>query len=363
MARVLVLGGTGFIGGHVIRRLLERGYAVRALRRPHSAFDNLPGLEGEFEACVGTYHDESLLRWAVRGCRYLVHAGFPYAGYSIGWKNDWRTYRRQLHNVLVAAHWSHIHKVVFTSVCSTVGQPARLDEPATEANPYQCGGSGSIHMKYLAEQEVMRAAANGLPVVVVNPCLTLGPYDVKPSSGRFLLFMLTSSVRLMTGCAINVVDVRDVASAHVAAVERGAVCTSPGGRYLLGNTNTTVGELGKLARRVARLATSYRPTVPTALAVAAAYASELAGKVLRRAKPRLPLLGIDLIRYGSGHVSVEKARAELGMPRTPIAKTLEDAIRYFVQTGRLKSPPRVGEEAPVRTLGDATSAVTLTEVN
>lgn len=347
MTKVLVLGGTGFIGGHVIRRLLERGYAVRALRRPHSAFDNLLGLEGEFETCVGTYDDESLLRRALCRCRYLIHAGFPYASYSIGWKKDWRRYKRQLHNVLAAAQRTCVDKLVFTSVCSTIGCSTKPDEPATEAQPYQYRGSGSIHMKYLAEQEVIRSAASGLPVVVVNPCLTLGPYDPKPSSGRFLLFLLTSPVRLLAGWAINVVDVRDVASAHVAALERAPVSTSPGGRFLLGNTNTTVGELGAIARRVAGLAASYRPPLPTAFAVAAAHASELVGKMLRRPTPWLPLLGIDLIRYGSGHVSAEKARAELGMPCTPITRTLEDTIRYFVQTGRLTLPPSVGKKPPM----------------
>lgn len=348
MERVLVLGGTGFIGGHVIRRLLSEGFSVRAFKRPGSAFHNLPGLESEIDVREGTFLDPHTIHNAMQGCTNVIHSAMPYPILSVRWKKRWPAIRQGLRNVIEAASKTGVERFVFTSVCSTIGSPARPGSLAMEENAFNLAARSSIHMKHLAEEEIRQSVLAGFPGIVVNPCFTLGPYDSKPSSGQFLLNMLLSPVNFLSHFPVNVVDVRDVAAGHVAALEKGDLYTRPGDRYLLGNWNTTFGEVARLARRIAGLHHVWRPSLPTWILGGAARSSEWIACCLRRRKPAIPLLGIDLVRYGSQHVSVARALRELTMPQTPIEQTIEDSIRYFLGAGKLKlrTPESVALERP-----------------
>lgn len=336
MKRALVLGGTGLIGGHVIRQLLAAGYHVRAFRRPGSQFQNLPDLQQEIEICEGTFDDPDSLRRAFAGQTHLLHCAMPYPIYSLGWHRRWPSLRAQLRNLLSAAREHDLERMVFTSVCSTIGRspdPNRLADETLVAEPSH---ASAIAMKQLAEQEILYAARAGLPAVVVNPCCTFGPYDSKPSSGQFLLHLIRSPLQVLTHHPINVVDARDVAAAHVTALERGEIFTHLAARYLLGSENTTFAEVARLAHEELGLRPRWKIRVPTPLAAAAARMSELTSLALRRSAPTLPLLGLDLVRYGSQHVDTSRAARELQLPHTPLTETLRDTLHYFMQTRMLR---------------------------
>ena len=128
--------------------------------------------------------------------------------------------------------------------------------------------------------------------------------------------------------AWNVVDVRDVARAHIAAAERGRT----GHRYVLGGHNVTVSMFLHHAARVFQVPAP-RILLPGRVVEAASIATELAAIVTRR-PPLLPLEGVDMIRYGQ-HFDSSKARAELGLATRPLTETLADAMAWFRAQGRL----------------------------
>ncbi|MGC2047899.1 MAG: NAD-dependent epimerase/dehydratase family protein, partial [Gallionella sp.] len=281
----------------------------------------------------GNVDDFHSVRQAMEGCQYLIHAAIPYPIYSIGWKRRWVREREALRNVLQAALEAGVVKCVFVNVSGTIGlvKHGLVDESNAYHTPSRWT---SLEMKHLVEQEILEFVHKGLPATIVNSCLCFGDYDTKPSSGLFLIYFVSwpfRLIRFLDDTAINVVDVRDVAEGTVSALEKGRV----GERYLLGNENTTVREF---AARVRRIAGCWEPkiAIPTFMVVAFSLATELVGLMTKRAQPFLPLLGIDILRYGSQHYSFDKARKELDLPQSPVDDAIRRALRWFKENEYLK---------------------------
>ena len=324
---VLVLGGRGFIGGHVCRRLLARGYAVRVLSASDAPLANLADLPEEQRAHLdlvrGDVDDIGSIASALEGCSSMIHAAIPFPRYSLGWRKRWELDRRGLQNVLTAALKASLDKCVFVSVSGTIG--ATSTGPADESSPYKSLRAWRSHeAKHLAEQDILASVEQGLPATLVNPCVCFGAYDTRPSSGEFIRRFMRFPLRFLDDQELNVVDVEDVASGTVAALERGRV----GERYLLCGERLRIGEL---ADRVRRIAGRPRPLLllPTFLIVATALGSELLGLLLRKPSPTIPLAGINVLRHGGGRYSLEKARRELGFEPRPIDAALHNAVQWL----------------------------------
>lgn len=324
---VLVIGGRGFIGGHICRRLLLEGYGVRVLSSSAARLENLADLDpaeaARLELFPGDPGDAAALDQALKDCRHMIHAGIPYPIYSLGWQRRWPRERAALRAVLHSAERAELDSAVFLSVSGTVG--LAREGLADESLPYRRPSPWtSLEMKHLAEQEILAAVERGLPAVIVNPCLSFGDHDTRPSSGQFLINFVRIPIRFLDDCAINAVDVRDVAHGAVAALRKGRW----GERYLLGGENMTVRELARRTRRLQGLGEA--PTrIPEPLLVGTAWLSELAAVLLRRPQPALPMIGVDILRYGGQHYCLEKARRELGLNPGPVDAALERALRWF----------------------------------
>src|SRR5262245_39041266 len=121
MTRALVTGGTGFVGSHVVRRLLREGLAVRCLVRPGSVRKNLEGLS--VELAEGDLQDAASLRVAVAGCDQLYHVA---ADYRL-WVKDPKTMMRSnvegTRALLQSAADAGVSKIVVTSSVAAVGRP------------------------------------------------------------------------------------------------------------------------------------------------------------------------------------------------------------------------------------------------
>lgn len=335
--KVLLLGGRGFIGGHICRSLLARNYKVRVFSASDSPLANLSDLPKDQRAALeirrGNVDDFHSVRQAMEGCQYLIHAAIPYPIYSIGWKRRWVREHEALRNVLQAALEAGIEKCVFVNVSGTIGLAKH--GLADESNAYHTPSRWtSLEMKHFVEQEILEFVHKGLPATIVNSCLCFGDYDTKPSSGLFLIYFVSwpfRLIRFLDDTPINVVDVRDVAEGTVSALEKGRV----GERYLLGNENTTVREFAARVRRIAGCREPKIP-IPTFMVVAFSLATELVGLMTKRAQPFLPLLGIDILRYGSQHYSFDKARKELDLPQSPVDEAIRRALRWFKENKYLK---------------------------
>jgi dihydroflavonol-4-reductase len=181
----------------------------------------------------------------------------------------------------------------------------------------------------LAEQEALRAAKAGLPVVIVNPTMPVGPGDglITPPT-RMLIGFLNGATPAYLDCEFNLVDARDAANGHLLAAERGRI----GERYILGGENLALGHVLDLLREMTGLPIA-RTRVPYALAYVAGWISEGLSRLTKR-PPIAPLTGVVLARSSMAFDS-RKARRELGWHTRPLRQSLLDAVIDLQSRGLL----------------------------
>jgi dihydroflavonol-4-reductase len=320
-AKTLVTGGTGFVGLHVVRELSRRGDDLRLLVRDRSNTEPLGGIE--WERAVGDVTDRDSVRKAMKGVERVFHvAGTT----SMRTRARDRVYEINVlgtKNVMQEALSAGVVRAVLTSSSSAVGA-AEPGGTIDEDQPFTVGrlGVAYINSKHEAEVVSMRAAAKGLPVVIVNPSFVLGPDDPNPSgtSNALVRRLLLRRIPGYLDGAINIVDVRDVAKGHVLADERG----EGGERYLLTGRNFTQQRLFADLSRIANV-----PPPPLRMrrraVLAGVEAMELVGL-------RLPT-SADEVRSGTQWFTYrnDKAREVLGWEPRPHEETLEDTVRWQLE--------------------------------
>jgi dihydroflavonol-4-reductase len=321
--KTLVTGGTGFIGANVVRALLKRGVEVRALVRPRSDTGNLDSLEVELVA--GDLRDRGSLEAALDGCDMLYHVAAMYALWARNPREIYDSNVTGTINILEAAGQAGVQKIIYTSSVATIGLP-KDGTPGTEEVPLPPEDMVSDYKrsKYLAEQEVLKYAQRGLPVVIVNPSFPVGAWDVKPTpSGQIIVNFLRGKIPAYVDTGLNVVDVEDVAIGHVMAAERGRI----GERYILGHANLTLPELFQLLAQVSGM-NAPRIRIPYGFAYLSACVSELVARTITHKPPFATLAGVKLSRKRM-FFDPSKAVRELGLPQTPAIEALSKAVQWF----------------------------------
>jgi len=326
----LVTGATGFVGQHLARLLAGRGERVRVLVRPTSRLRALEGLDAE--PVEGDLRDAASLGAALRGVQRVFHVAADYRLWARDANEIYQSNVTGTRNLLEAARRAGVERFVYTSTVATIAvpRPGPLPSEITEARLEEMIGHYK-RSKFLAEQEARRAAADGLPVVIVNPTAPVGPGDWKPTpTGRILLDFLCGRMPAYVDTGLNVVPVEDVAMGHLLAAERGRV----GERYILGGRNMTLKEiLDSLAAVAGRPAPRVR--LPHVLALAAGYADQGLARVLGR-EPQIPLEGVRMARHKMW-VDASKAARELGFRAGSVEAALERAVRWYEANGYVKS--------------------------
>ena len=328
--RILVTGAGGFIGSALTRALIGDGYRVVALVEPGGNGRNLEGLD--LDRVTADIRDPTGVREAVSGCRAVFHVAAMYRFWAARQRDFYDVNVLGTRHVIEAAAAAGIERLVFTSTVGTLGLDGD-SAPATETSFPDVGHLfGSYkRSKYVAEHEVLRAAAEGLPVSLVLPTFPLGPRDRVPTpSGRLVLDFLNGRMPGYVDTVLNVVHVDDVARGHVLALERGAV----GRSYILGGTNLSLRELlGVLASLTGLPQPNLH--VPRPLTLGAAWLSEtVEGRLLRR-QPTIPL---EAARMSTTRMAFDdsRAREELGYQSRPPAAALEDSARWFYDNGYVR---------------------------
>jgi dihydroflavonol-4-reductase len=325
---VLVTGATGFVGAAVARRLVGAGGDVRVLVRAGSDRRNLEGLS--VDVVTGDLTDAASVSRAVAGCRGVFHVA---ADYRLWVRDPAAMHRANVdgtRTVLAAAADAGVERIVYTSSVATLGVRAdgvAADEetPSTVDDmigPYK-------RTKFLAEEVARAMAADGVPVVIVNPSTPVGPGDVKPTpTGRMIVDALAGRMPAYVDTGLNVAHVDDVAEGHLLAYESGEI----GRRYVLGGTDLTLREiLGQLATIAGRPAPTVR--LPHAVVLPVAYAAE----AWARLSGREPIATVDGVRLSRKLMFFSSARAEreLGYRPRPAACALADAATWFRAAGYL----------------------------
>jgi dihydroflavonol-4-reductase len=322
-----VTGATGFLGSHVARALADQGAELRLLVRPTSNLRNLDGLKAE--TATGDLRDAVSLEKAMSGCDTVFHVA---ADYRLWVRDPEEVYRSNVGGtraILEAARNHGVRRLVYTSSVATIGFTSN-GRPADEDSPVSLADMIGHYKrsKFMAEQVALESGRNGMHVVTVNPTTPVGEQDIKPTpTGRIVLDFLKRKFPAYVETGLNLVDVRECARGHVAALEKG----KSGERYILGGEDLTLKQILDRLARITGLP-SPRVKLPYVFAFAAGVVDEaITGGILHR-EPRAT---VDTVRMGKKKMfaSSDKAGRELGWTIVPVEAALRRAVEWFRSNG------------------------------
>jgi dihydroflavonol-4-reductase len=270
----------------------------------------------------------------LRGCDWCFHVA---ASYHLWLRDYGPMYAANVggtRRVLEAAGAAGCARIVYTSTVGCLGLPRTVqgrlvpsDETATASEAQM--SNHYKRSKWQAEQVARGLAAQGLPVVIVNPTAPVGPRDAKPTpTGQVIVDFLNGRLPAYVETGLNWVHVRDVAVGHILAAERGR----PGERYILGHAegNWTMRETLAVLAELSGLPAP-RVRLPYGVALIAAYLNEALARVTGH-PPKAPLGGVRMARYQM-FFNPAKAIRELGLPQTPPREALREAVAWFRAVG------------------------------
>jgi dihydroflavonol-4-reductase len=336
--KVLVTGGAGFIGSHVVKILLQRDYQVRVLHLPNEKLNNLADVIDQIELQAGDITSYSEVLDIMEGCDQVIHLAAVYAL----WLPDQELMRRVnvagTENILRAAKELKLGRVVCTSSISRFGGQGIDDDgkivSGTEESPFALASTKSVYAITKAEgQEVaVNAAKAGQNVVICAPTGPVGPGDIGPTpTGKLILTVATLPLLATPDTVTNFGDVRDIALGHVLALEKGKT----GETYLLGHQNVSALELAKHTMDILDIK---KPVIPVPYFLANV-GGHLALWFTRFISRKPPLITPEAVAISKLHLAANcsKAVKELGLPQTDIRVSLTDALIWFADNGYIKN--------------------------
>jgi dihydroflavonol-4-reductase len=342
MTRILVTGGTGFIGLHLVSALVARGRQVRVLdlQAPACAQRGVEYLEG-------SVLDPDRVDHAMDGVDEVYHlAGLP--GMWMPDKRDFYSVNyRGTEVVIAAARKRGIARFLHCSTESilfrgSLSEGAVADDallPADDApGPY-------TRSKVLAERLAMQAAASGFPVIVGCPTMPIGPHDrnLTPPTAMLRHF-LGARFQFYVDFAVNLVDVRDAAAGLILAMERGKV----GHRYILGGESLALKTILQLVAAISGRRSVLIP-VPGRIAETAAAILELIADHVTHKAPSGTAEGVR-IALRARALSIEKAQRELGYAPRPVESALRETVLYLLGTEDDRYGPGSSPDRHVRSV-------------
>lgn len=333
--KILVTGATGFIGARLCRSLINQGHNVRVLHRLSSPLQLLQGLE--VERIIGDITQPQTLLNAVKGVDGIYHMA---AMRGSGLKQPERMHSITVigtRNILRAAFEAGVHKVVYTSSVAALGVPqsnTKLRDVAVVINEAHTWNFDENkwyygYAKYLAEQEVQRAVAQGLDVVIVNPTVVMGGGDINNQTTSPVVLVAQKRLPVQIQGGINIIHVDDVVNGHIAAMERG----KKGERYILGGDNLS---LTMLFQKIAKIARVSAPSLPLSSDL-----SRWLANPLIKLQTLLPLPCDTEQLYLAGYnfyYDIRKAQSYLGfMPSHSTEDAILEAYLWFQNIGIIPS--------------------------
>ena len=321
----LVTGAAGFLGSHVTRQLVARGENVRVLIRASSTNRAIADLPLEY--VTGDLRDPASLERALAGVQRVFHVAADY--------RLWAKKKREIYdsnvggtkNILDAAKRAGVAQFIYTSTVATIAvDRPRLPNESTDAKLEEMVGHYK-RSKWMAEREALKAAKEGLPVIVAMPTTPVGPWDWKPTpTGKIILDFLNGKMPGYVETGLNFVGVEECAAGHLLLAEKGKV----GERYLLGAENMTLKQMLDTLSKITGLSAP-RLKIPHGLALGVAYLETAFSRLLWR-EPQIPVEGVKIARHVM-FVDCSRAQRELGFKPGPVSAALERAVRWYEANG------------------------------
>ncbi|MBE9113004.1 SDR family oxidoreductase [Nodosilinea sp. LEGE 07298] len=332
--QAFVTGSTGLLGSNLVRELVDQGYQVKALVRSIDKAKYLLGDLPQVQFIQGNLQNIPAFAAELHGCEVLFHAA-AYFRESYGTGNHWPMLR-QLNidatiELLEMAEAAQVQKAIYVSSSGCIGRNPD-GSPGNESTPPGPITYDNLYFKskLMAEAAVANfIKGHTMPVVLICPGAMLGPQDAAPTElGQFVLNFLNRKIPARLPGGMPCVDVRDVATAMVQAVEQG----QSGQRYLIGGEYYSIADLMTHLEAVSGVPAP-RLKMPGLMMRILAVVSTLVGR-FRSQKPEIPVEGVKIMLATMAYDST-KAQRELGVQFRPLKTTLADMVTWYRQANYL----------------------------
>ena len=340
----LLTGGTGFVGAHIARLLVERGDRIRVLCRENS--DRSLLVDHDVEWQIGDLGDSESLKRAVEGCRKVYHCAADYRLFARKPAQMYSINVDGTESLLEACRSQGVEKIVYTSSVAAlaVPNPGRVSDESSVTTVKKVVGHYK-RSKFLAQELVLEAAAAGLPVVLVNPSTPVGPGDIKPTAtGKIVVDFLNGRMPAYLETGLNLVPVEDVARGHLLAEKLG----KNGRLYILGHLNMTLREILEMLQAITGLKAP-KLKIPYPVAWTAGWVDTIVEGYLLGRDPQIPIEGVKMARRKMFFDS-QRAHRELGFQPGSVKSALTRAVDWFVAQGYAPAPPSYSEHRRMNTL-------------
>lgn len=321
MKKVLVTGASGFLGSNLIRELYRQGYDVKIIVRQHASLKGIADVP--CEVFYGNIDNQWDVRQAIAGCSIVVHAACI--------TDQWAVFEEYERVNFLATKYiadacleQKVERLIYVSTANTMG-PGNKQEPGTELSGFTLfnANSGYINSKYLAQQYVLEQVEKSkLPAVVVNPTFMIGPYDIKPSSGKLMLYSLGKKVLFYPPGGKNFVYIQDVCRGIINAINNGKL----GDCYLLAGHNLSYKEFFSMISRISK-ERKLMIQLPAFVLKLAGRLGSVVGTIIR--KPvKLNYTAAYLICL-ENYYSGRKSEQELELKYTSMEGAVTSALTWF----------------------------------
>ena len=267
--RILITGGTGFIGRHLVRKMLAQRFTLRLLVRSIPKATQLFGNQGDYH--LGSLEKANEIDQAVAGCDAVIHLGGLYRFGRTNQKKLFETNLLGTENLLKAAQKHSIKRFLFIGTAGVL----KSDRPLISENdfpPHSPWGTPYKKSKWEAESKVLQAIQNGFPALIASPTCPIGDEDEAPTpTGGMIVDFLNHDFPFYTHSGINLIDIDDLVEGIIATFSRGKI----GKRYLLAGENLWLREFLQLLSQATGIPTP-RYAIPSPLLLLAALFMEVA---------------------------------------------------------------------------------------
>lgn len=331
--KILVTGASGFLGGNLVRHLIDHQHEVSIIIRKSADVSAI--ITSRSRVIYGDIDRYPDIETAVAGMDAVIHCAGMTGQFGVKPEDYERINVTATRHIINACLHHNIQKLVYVSTANTIA-PGSRQQPGTELNGFSLfkANSGYINTKYVAQQLVLEhVVSHQLPAVVVNPTFMIGPNDAKPGSGQMLLYGLNKRVLFYPGGGKNFVHVDDVCIGIINALEKGKT----GSCYLLAGENLSYAEFFKKVSKVA----NQKPLmirIPNTILRIAGRMGTLTERITRKpqklTRPAAFMLCLD------NYYSNTKAEQELGLKFRPAQHAIEEAYLWFSENNFVAGPAR-----------------------
>lgn len=336
----LVIGGSGFLGEALSRRLLEEGHSVRVYdrQRPRSLAASLEtkGAKPSVEFIEGDVRDQAALEKAMQGTRWVFHT----ASLVSFWRKDravqWDVNVNGTIAVIKACKKAGVERLIYTSTVSSLGFAKDPRQIGDENTPFNWGAYhiGYMDSKRAAEQAVIKATATSgaghretpLNAVCVLPGTIFGGDSFAGiHTNNYIVGLKNSRILLCPKGGINCVGLNDVVSGHLLAAEHGV----SGQKYILGGENVSYADLfERIATKLGVRAPKAK--LPVSIGLLAAKVMQSWAKISGTDHPLLTSEMVKAANVYSFYQS-DKAIKELAYKITPLDTVLDETIKALTR--------------------------------